>query len=188
MPKLPEPSDVLRETLLWQLPRRVRKHLRWMAQQVYLDSLALASFPELPWNQSLLRAVLLDLSHLERHLRESYMPEDEARGWREERLAEVAEEILPELASLIERLRKALPKKLVRIRPSEIVSRKPKISPPILLSIEGVAALTNIGSSTLRRWRDQGGGPPFRKLGGRYIYDQVEVIAWLETYKVEPKR
>jgi predicted DNA-binding transcriptional regulator AlpA len=43
------------------------------------------------------------------------------------------------------------------------------------------AAAERIGLSdkTLNNWRSLGTGPPYFKLGGRIVYDDAEVDAWL---------
>lgn len=48
---------------------------------------------------------------------------------------------------------------------------------------DSTAAAGRIGLSrkTLENWRSLGGGPPYYKLGGRVVYDDAEVDAWLAS-------
>jgi predicted DNA-binding transcriptional regulator AlpA len=43
----------------------------------------------------------------------------------------------------------------------------------------GAAQRIGLAGKTLDNWRSQGSGPPYYKLGGRIVYDDVEVDAWL---------
>lgn len=36
-----------------------------------------------------------------------------------------------------------------------------------------------LAPKTLDNWRSTGGGPPYYKIGGRVLYDDAEVDAWL---------
>lgn len=49
-----------------------------------------------------------------------------------------------------------------------------------ILRIEEVSALTGIPIPTLRFWRHQGTGPRSAKFGGRIVYREHEVQAWIE--------
>ncbi len=59
---------------------------------------------------------------------------------------------------------------------------------PVLKNDE-VAALIGIAGDTLKRWRVQGKGPRYRKIGtsrqGAVCYDRAEVEAWLKAREVQ---
>ncbi len=38
-----------------------------------------------------------------------------------------------------------------------------------------------IAGKTLDNWRSRGVGPPHYKIGGRVVYDDAEVDAWLQS-------
>ena len=40
---------------------------------------------------------------------------------------------------------------------------------------------TGIDRRTWERYRLTGGGPPFYRLGGIVVYDESEVLAWIES-------
>ncbi len=46
-----------------------------------------------------------------------------------------------------------------------------------------ISAIIRIPVMTLRRWRREARGPPFRKLGGRVLYNKAEVLAWVESQR-----
>jgi predicted DNA-binding transcriptional regulator AlpA len=45
--------------------------------------------------------------------------------------------------------------------------------------------LTELKKQTLRNWRHKGIGPPYRKVGSAVLYEESEVIAWIESQRVE---
>ena len=47
------------------------------------------------------------------------------------------------------------------------------------LDTREAAKRMSIAAKTLDNWRSLGTGPPFYKLGGRVVYDDGEVDAWL---------
>lgn len=48
-------------------------------------------------------------------------------------------------------------------------------------------ALEALGSySTLASWRTERRGPPWYKVAGRVYYRGRDILAWLETQRVEP--
>lgn len=55
------------------------------------------------------------------------------------------------------------------------------MSPKEKLDPHGAASYLNTSRATLARWRVQGGGPPFIKMGGRIRYDVEDLDAWLES-------
>jgi len=55
------------------------------------------------------------------------------------------------------------------------------VQPNEKLDPHGAAAYLNTSRATLARWRVQGGGPPFIKMGGRIRYDVADLDAWLES-------
>jgi len=52
-------------------------------------------------------------------------------------------------------------------------------APEELLTETETAALLHVSVRTLRRWRQQGSGPPAHKAGRRVLYARGEVLAWL---------
>jgi hypothetical protein len=52
---------------------------------------------------------------------------------------------------------------------------------PVYLNETEVSALIRVAIMSLRRWRREGKGPPFRKLGSRVVYSRDEVIGWAEA-------
>jgi len=50
-----------------------------------------------------------------------------------------------------------------------------------LLSIDDVAALTGLSSSTLAKRRCDGGGPAFFKIGRQVKYDRTDVDKWIAS-------
>lgn len=51
---------------------------------------------------------------------------------------------------------------------------------------KGLADRTGIKPKTLDNWRSQRIGPPYYKLGGRVVYDDAEVDAWISARRVDP--
>lgn len=49
-----------------------------------------------------------------------------------------------------------------------------------LISTRDLAERTGIPEATWRFWRHSGKGPGSAKLGGRVVYDQAEVDAWID--------
>lgn len=50
-----------------------------------------------------------------------------------------------------------------------------------LMNEKDLTAFTGLSAPTLRRWRGEGVGPRFVKLGGAVRYRRTDVLAWLET-------
>ena len=46
---------------------------------------------------------------------------------------------------------------------------------------DGAAAQVNRTKQTLVRWRKEGGGPPFTKIGRTYYYRKTSLLKWLES-------
>ncbi len=55
----------------------------------------------------------------------------------------------------------------------------PMTSP--FLTTREAASYLRLRPATLARWRCVGGGPSFRKFGGRVVYSQAELEAFAET-------
>ncbi len=55
-----------------------------------------------------------------------------------------------------------------------------QITSPYLTTSEAAKYL-RLRPGTLARWRCVGGGPSFRKFGGRVVYAQAELEAFAET-------
>lgn len=49
----------------------------------------------------------------------------------------------------------------------------------VLLSQDAVAELLGVTVRTVERWREEGSGPPFVKIGRGVRYDERDLIAWL---------
>lgn len=50
---------------------------------------------------------------------------------------------------------------------------------PNLLAQADVARLLNVSPQTVRTWRWAKKGPPFRKLHGRVLYEEQDVLHWV---------
>jgi predicted DNA-binding transcriptional regulator AlpA len=48
------------------------------------------------------------------------------------------------------------------------------------------ASRVGFAGKTFDNWRSAGRGPPYYKVGGRVLYDDAEVDAWLSGYRVDP--
>ncbi len=49
----------------------------------------------------------------------------------------------------------------------------------VLDDAETAAVLGGFQTSTLTRWRTNGEGPPYVKIGNRVLYRETDLIAWL---------
>jgi predicted DNA-binding transcriptional regulator AlpA len=49
---------------------------------------------------------------------------------------------------------------------------------PLFLSAPETAELLRISPVTLSKWRIEGRGPPYRKLGRRVVYERADLIEW----------
>lgn len=54
------------------------------------------------------------------------------------------------------------------------------------LDTRQASELTGISTVTLDRWRVEGGGPPYVKLGRLVKYRRVDLDEFMETYLVGP--
>lgn len=52
-----------------------------------------------------------------------------------------------------------------------------------LLTIAEASALTRTPVATLRYWRHLGTGPASFRLGRRVVYDEADVLAWIDTQR-----
>jgi predicted site-specific integrase-resolvase len=50
-----------------------------------------------------------------------------------------------------------------------------------LLHPRALAERLGLAVATLARWRVYGGGPPFKKIGGRVVYPADELETWLSA-------
>jgi excisionase family DNA binding protein len=58
-----------------------------------------------------------------------------------------------------------------------------------LLTVAEVADLLRTSDRTLRRWREEGIGPAYVRIGARYIrYRRSSVMAWLEAQEREREK
>lgn len=48
-----------------------------------------------------------------------------------------------------------------------------------LLDQTAAAELLQLSEHTLRTWRTTKKGPPFRKFGGRVVYEESDLMAWI---------
>lgn len=54
-----------------------------------------------------------------------------------------------------------------------------------LLDTHDLARLLKLQHQTLRKWRSQGGGPAFIRLGGRVRYRRASIERWLAEKTVQ---
>jgi predicted DNA-binding transcriptional regulator AlpA len=52
-----------------------------------------------------------------------------------------------------------------------------------LIDARAAASRLGLAVQTLARWRVEGGGPPFLKLGGSVRYDLSDLDAWLDAQR-----
>lgn len=52
-----------------------------------------------------------------------------------------------------------------------------------ILTMAEVGELTRTPMATLRYWRHQGTGPASFRLGRRVVYDESDVLAWLDRQR-----
>jgi len=52
-----------------------------------------------------------------------------------------------------------------------------------LLTITETAALTRTPVATLRYWRHRGTGPASFRLGKRVVYDEADVLTWIDAQR-----
>ena len=51
-----------------------------------------------------------------------------------------------------------------------------------LLQSRDVAEFLRVSELTVKKWRHEGKGPPFRKIGRIVRYEESEVIDWLRNH------
>lgn len=51
------------------------------------------------------------------------------------------------------------------------------------LTTQDVADRLRIAPQTLMVWRSRGKGPAWRKLGARVVYEEAEVLAWVDSHR-----
>jgi predicted DNA-binding transcriptional regulator AlpA len=68
----------------------------------------------------------------------------------------------------------------IRVLPSDLQSQR------YLTDVE-VAALTGRGVQTLRNDRHKGRGFPYRKFGKSVRYSLAEILAIMESHRIEPE-
>jgi excisionase family DNA binding protein len=54
---------------------------------------------------------------------------------------------------------------------------------PELLTEAEAADLLTVSVQTMARWRKEGEGPPWFRLGGRVRYRRDELLSWLEQQR-----
>lgn len=57
-------------------------------------------------------------------------------------------------------------------------------SPPRYLDSQAAADLYGVSTKTLEKWRQNGFGPPFVKLGKAVRYERAALLAWAEARTV----
>jgi excisionase family DNA binding protein len=66
------------------------------------------------------------------------------------------------------------------------VAAPPPAPPNRLLTTQEAAELLGLADATLKRWRINGNGPPFRRIGMRMIrYKREDVIAWSDKRRLQ---
>ncbi len=54
-----------------------------------------------------------------------------------------------------------------------------------LMTTAEASEFLRVSSASLERWRTNGGGPPFIKVGHRVCYDRADLEAWLRAQRRE---
>ena len=56
------------------------------------------------------------------------------------------------------------------------------------LTTKEVARMAGVCDRTVRTWKAEGKGPPYTQFGerGRILYDEQDVLDWLDSQKVHP--
>lgn len=57
---------------------------------------------------------------------------------------------------------------------------------PDLITGQETAKILRVSESVLSRWRALGKGPPCYRFEGAYRYDRAEVMAYLQSCRVDP--
>lgn len=68
----------------------------------------------------------------------------------------------------------------VTVRPCRVRILAMAYHPDDILDERQVAALLHTSVRSLRRWRTEGRGPPFAKVGKNILYRYGGILAWLE--------
>lgn len=68
-----------------------------------------------------------------------------------------------------------------------VLSPGPIVGPYTLCLIEEAAEFLRVPVATLRYWRHMGTGPKSARLGGRVMYKQVDLEAWINEQFEEAK-
>jgi predicted DNA-binding transcriptional regulator AlpA len=55
------------------------------------------------------------------------------------------------------------------------------VTPPLLIDIAQVSAMTGVPIETLRDWRKHGKGPAGKRIGKRVRYRPEDVRAWVDA-------
>jgi len=58
------------------------------------------------------------------------------------------------------------------------------VAPPLLLTPKEVSEALGVATQTLAKWRSDGTGMPYIKLGGAVRYRADEVAAWVDANTV----
>jgi len=58
-----------------------------------------------------------------------------------------------------------------------------RLSSPFLSQTAAAAFLGGLSAKTLERWRVEGRGPAYRKLGRRVFYARDDLVAWANEQK-----
>jgi predicted site-specific integrase-resolvase len=54
---------------------------------------------------------------------------------------------------------------------------------PRYLKVSEFCEVVDRSPYTAQRWRSEGGGPPYLKVGGRVMYDEERVHEWLASHE-----
>jgi predicted DNA-binding transcriptional regulator AlpA len=51
---------------------------------------------------------------------------------------------------------------------------------PRLYTVPDLCAYLDRSPYTLQRWRSEGGGPKYSRIGNRIFYSEADILAWLK--------
>ena len=57
--------------------------------------------------------------------------------------------------------------------------------PKVWLNEEETAKYLSLSTHLLRKWRCQGGGPEYYRIGNRILYNRDLLDGWMQSYRIE---